>query len=494
MTGCLLLVPDLGRQNGLGHFMRCLALAQAWEDRGGSAVFALSSAGIGAQHRLSDVWSAIRWLPPDELGRASAERVREMATEARVLVLDSYHLDAEYLASVRGAGRPICLVDDDGRGMRFHPDFLLNHNPYATARLYPCPHKATILLAGPDYTLLRRSFAGARREHETKAEVEEVLITVGGGSSGRLGSRIADIVDKAFPSGSLRITLAGGVMDPQADARRRSGRSRRLSDVWDLSRYMAGADLAVAAAGVTSWELAYVGVPTVLVVRAANQRPVAEYLTGKGAAVMGSEAAVHLAAERLAGSLHALRAHSERKDLSQRARTIMDGYGRDRAAMVLDAGGVRLRDADKSDATLLWRWANEPLVRRNSFQQRQIPWAEHVEWYRDRLEDPGTRIYIAVDAEERPAGQVRIQCDKAQEAVVSCLVEPKHRGMGIAAEMLRLAAARFRAAASTPLHAYVKTGNRASARAFRAAGYRMVETVSIAGQSAEHLLHVRHEQ
>ena len=43
--------------------------------------------------------------------------------------------------------------------------------------------------------------------------------------------------------------------------------------------------------------------------------------------------------------------------------------------------GQYLRKATIEDRDLLFQWANDPLVRKNSFSTAEIAYEEHVDWY-----------------------------------------------------------------------------------------------------------------
>jgi RimJ/RimL family protein N-acetyltransferase len=88
------------------------------------------------------------------------------------------------------------------------------------------------------------------------------------------------------------------------------------------------------------------------------------------------------------------------------------------------------RLATMDDALLLWRWANDPETRRNSFTKRAIPHAEHRAWLERRLASPATRIWIFGDA-EGPIGQVRCELEGgAAELHISVAPERRRRGFG----------------------------------------------------------------
>jgi UDP-2,4-diacetamido-2,4,6-trideoxy-beta-L-altropyranose hydrolase len=108
-------------------------------------------------------------------------------------------------------------------------------------------------------------------------------------------------------------------------------------DVLDVPERMAWADLAVAAAGGSSWELARVGTPQIAIVLADNQRPAGRALGEQGLAVsLGWHADVSTG--DIAGAVAGLAADAPRREeLSRRGQALIDGRG---ALRVLSAMGL----------------------------------------------------------------------------------------------------------------------------------------------------------
>lgn len=95
-----------------------------------------------------------------------------------------------------------------------------------------------------------------------------------------------------------------------------------------------------------------------------------------------------------------------------------------------------LRPAVQEDCDLLFRWANEPLVRRNSFHTESIPYEEHVEWFQKQLKRNDSRQFIYLDKNE-PVGQIRItECEG--EAELSYSIAREKRGRGYGERMIKL--------------------------------------------------------
>src|SRR5262249_14791779 len=155
---------------------------------------------------------------------------------------------------------------------------------------------------------------------------------------------------------------------------------------------MAWADVAIAAGGGTCWELAFMGVPTLVLVLADNQREVARGLSEYGLGVNLGDAAC-LKSALLAENLRTLLYdHAQRARMSTVGRVMIDGGGAERVVTLLSQlheepheDALQLRLATREDAGLLWQWANDPQTRANSFHQESIPWDQHVSWYTAKL-------------------------------------------------------------------------------------------------------------
>lgn len=135
---------------------------------------------------------------------------------------------------------------------------------------------------------------------------------------------------------------------------------------------------------------------------------------------------------------------------------------------------LRWKPATLSDARLLWRWRNDPATRRQSGNQNHVPWDTHRAWLARRLGAPGFGLWLAVDGNGAPLGQLRLESTRAGRHEVSISVAPGRRGRGIGTAMLRQAPRRLNGKAVRRLLARIKPENAASAIAFLRAGFRFI--------------------
>ena len=147
-------------------------------------------------------------------------------------------------------------------------------------------------------------------------------------------------------------------------------------------------------------------------------------------------------------------------------------------------GRSSVRPASAADRELLFRWANDAEVRRNSFHPDTIRWDEHVSWF-DRTLVGDHRVIWVLEIDGVPAGQARYELVAPGIAEVGISIASEFRGRGHAAELLRrtapLACSR---SGLTTIEAYVIVGNDASRRAFIRAGYRETGTEERYGRRA----------
>jgi UDP-2,4-diacetamido-2,4,6-trideoxy-beta-L-altropyranose hydrolase len=277
---------DANRSIGGGHIMRCLALADALVERGWRCAFAVSAETMATVPHLKRAQHDIHILSAVEEGDPAA--LLSTATEGcQLLVIDHYGLGAPYEAGCRSLTRQILVIDD--LADRAHDcDLLLDQNlgrdPLDYDGLVPASAR---VLTGPQFALLRPEFAAARSaglaRRQPGTRVRRILVTLGLTDLGGITARV------------VRAALAadtGAMLDVVIDERAQSLpylRSVESSSVTlhfdpnNMCQLMTEADLAMGAAGSTSWERCCVGLPTILLVLADNQRFVARSLAKAGA-------------------------------------------------------------------------------------------------------------------------------------------------------------------------------------------------------------------
>jgi RimJ/RimL family protein N-acetyltransferase len=269
---------------------------------------------------------------------------------------------------------------------------------------------------------------------------------------------------------------------------------RLQTNATDMPELMKWADVAVAAGGTTSWELAFLGLPALVGVLATNQQDVAERLDAAQAARnLGRFEAV--TPRQIARELSSLLTDPHRRgQYSRNGRALVDGLGAPRVIRCLVDRAIRLRRACADDCRQIWEWSNDPAVRDASFSTGPIPWEHHLEWFRRKLDDPQHLFFVASDSGNRLIGQAR--CDLAgAEGTLSISLAAEFRGQGYGRLLIWVAAEEaFQASAAERLHAYVKEGNVASQRAFLGCGFGWVESMEIKGQKASHFILPRTER
>ena len=343
MNETLLIRADASPQIGIGHVMRCVALAEAWQAQGGDVVFALASAPEELERRLDAEGFARRRI----LGRpGQPEEATETAALARscsagCVVLDGYHFGPGYRRAMRPTEARLLLVVDGATPEADGADFVLDQNLGAKLPEGSRGDSRTRFLLGPGYALLRREFWGWRgREHPIAPSARRLLVTLGGSDPENMTLRILRALRQLPESGELEATIVVGPAN-----RHRVSLENELADApasWrllaapeDMPGLIAWADLGVSAAGSTCWELAFMGLPFVTVVLAENQRSIAANLARAGISRdLGWHE--HVSAERLTSTFHELFEDAAlRMDMGRRGQETVDGFGAERVARLL---------------------------------------------------------------------------------------------------------------------------------------------------------------
>lgn len=136
-----------------------------------------------------------------------------------------------------------------------------------------------------------------------------------------------------------------------------------------------------------------------------------------------------------------------------------------------------LRLADISDLDMYYEWANDPVVRNNSFNSAPIPYADHVKWFNKALGSDDVVLYVLMDA-DTAVGQIRISVTDSV-AELSYSIASDFRGMGYGSKIVLLLIDKIRVDRPEiqTIRARVKPDNNASLKVFENQGFTKNEVV-----------------
>ena len=340
----VLFVCDSGAEVGGGHVMRCLTLARALAAEGVRSTFLAPPAVAEVLNAFGD--TARRPVPaaassPGALAAAAAAALREDSFAG--VVVDHYGFAEAEEAALRARGRTLTAIDDLA-DRRHAADLLVDPGYGRAAADYAglLPSGAETLL-GPAYALVRPEFEAARARALPRRgahPVRRVLVSLGltdlGGVTGRVVELLAPMLGD-----DVALDVVAGARAPSLPALRGRAagdpRIRLHVDTTEMASLMTEADLAVGAGGSSTWERACLGLPTLTVVLADNQAPLAGKLAAAGATAAVDARAPDFEAKLQEALARLLDDGGLRASLFWASAAVCDGGGARRVAAALRA-------------------------------------------------------------------------------------------------------------------------------------------------------------
>ena len=333
LFGSLLFRADASIAIGTGHVMRCLALAQAWQDAGGDAVFAMAEATPSVVERLQREGMERIQLKAEPGSVDDGHETIALARGKRAawVVVDGYRFGADYQVALTQAGLKVLFIDDNGHAGRYVADIVLNQNIHARESFYENREKSTRLLLGTKYALLRREFVSAKVGRQIPPVARKLLVSLGGSDPDNVTRRVLEALEQVDMADLQVVVVAGGSNPHSAEIAELVANSshgcRVLTNAANMQEVMSWADLAVSAAGTTCWECCALGLPAVLVIVADNQILNAEALRAACAVNLVSGGSQFPTGEMAQLVTRLANSPSERQTLSQTASALVDRGG-----------------------------------------------------------------------------------------------------------------------------------------------------------------------
>lgn len=328
----ILMRADASEDIGIGHVMRCFALAPFFKDMGSEVYFLclkipakLERLLIEANMELVSFYDNFSDIKEDAELTANIAR----ALSINWVVADGYAFDEEYQSILKEHDLNLMVFDDYGQSKFYSADLIVNPGLSADKNIYSNRASYTRLLLGPKYFPLRQDFLRAGMcSKEISSVGNRVLVTMGGSDPRHSTLKVIESLiglDKY-----LQICVVIGPSYPCPDRLRSAVDKSQillLQDVENMAALMSWADIGVSAGGGTLAEMAYIGLPNIIIKTADNQYASALYQNEIGTSLFLGDAQV-ITSEQVRNCVKSLcKDYLKRQEMSNNGRKFFDGQG-----------------------------------------------------------------------------------------------------------------------------------------------------------------------
>ena len=491
---------DASRKIGSGHVMRCLTLAKALKKEGAKCKFICRDKKINFIEKIKKNGFEVILLPAfkqakkiqrnkdtgptysDWIGvswREDAKQTINALNKEKIdwLIIDHYGIEKQWQKKLRPFTKKIMVIDDLAN--RNHDcDLLLDQNLIANFKnryknLLP---KYCNTLLGPQYALLQAEYKNLHLSAPFRSgPIKHILVYFGGTNQNKLIDLTLSAFLKLNREDVILDVIVGLNSSKKDKLERLSKKNKNIKiykELTSLAPLMLKADIAIGACGATSWERCCLGLPSIVITIADNQKPIAKELNKQGIIRwLGHHDAI------TSNLIHdALKTYINQnlETWSSACKLVTNGCGTEKVVSILAINSktkLKLRFAKIEDEGLLLNWANDPLVRANAFNSGIITKKVHKKWFYSRLNNPKVyKIFIVETKDEVPIGQVQFE-KKGRKYYISYSIANFTRGKKIGFKFLKTAIYEFKKNQKIKLIAEVKKNNIPSCKVFEKIGF-----------------------
>ncbi len=476
----IIIRADGNAQMGMGHIHRTLALADYL-----SEVFEIEFCLLNADDLCSVLiqnknYKIINLKDPDYSNPKIF--LKEIDTSS-IVVIDGYNFRTEYQKAIMENGNKVVAIDDLNEWEQV-ADVVINHGYSAPKNDY-LVSKRTKLYTGLDYVLLKKEFIEATFTGKRNLK-KNILVCIGGTDPKNYSKKILEELLSKTDKQIHLITYSNNAHfdELKSIAEKNWGRVKLHESVStiEMVNLILENDLAILQPSNIALEAASLGIYIGLIKTAENQKFILESLLSKNCAEEVDENNISVRVNSV----------SENEILKQieNQNKLIDKKSPARIQTIFTSLALEIRKVKKEDSEILFKWANDPLTRSNSYNQTEINYDSHVNWLSKKVVDENS-CFLIVEWNKIPAGTVRIDCSE-KENVIGITMASEFRGKKLSATMLDKACNYFFDNFNKQeITAYIKEGNNTSLKTFERAGFKVMDKNEYFGTKSYRLIKIK---
>ncbi len=478
---------DGGASLGMGHVVRSLALADMLKDDF-SIAFAIQQTDKSVINKISESTNEIIVLPHTNNFSEDASDFYSHINPLDIIVLDGYNFKTDYQKTVKASNAKLVAIDDL-HAWHHVADAIINHADDIQKSDYSAEPYTKFFL-GLNYILLRKEFLTTSLITKKVNTISKVFISMGAGDINNLSLKFTHALLNV--KGITEIHLMLGLINPNLqtiqDLIKKNTQVKIIAhfniNAKELKKLLQSCDVAICPASTIALECCAAGIGLISGYTAENQLGILKTLIKYNSAV-DFKNLNQLSIEDIRINFEKLFQDTEMlNELIKNQSKMIDARSPERLLNVfqeLVIEKLHFRMANASDIDLYFKWTNDPLVRSNSFNRKQVSYEDHISWFQTKLNSNDCKFYLFTNDSGNPVGQVRI--DKVEnEIVIGISIDESFRGKSLGVEMLKTACDDYiERNPGSVITAYIKTENIASYNIFLKAGFTNEEFVSEKG-------------
>lgn len=486
MNKKIILRADGNATIGLGHVYRLLALADMLRDDA-ELTFAIAKPDDFMRRTIEQYVDDIIELPGSyayilpSLKQPGEEMPFDLApylTGNETVVTDGYWFGTEYQKAVKNIGAKLVCIDDLAENY-FYADAVINHAPGIYKRQYR-GEPYTKYYLGLDYALLRKEFFNPIPQERNR---RSLFISMGGADQYEITGKVLDTVLQSDLFSEIHIMISS-LFSPKLKEYLHAVSEINPQQVF-LHKNLETSDLVFL---IDTCTYAIVSASTILI--ECYSRGLicsAGYYTNNQMNIYNGFVNQNLAygwgdfnnfeIDR-GGKIKRFAATQKSNSTDPTLNSPVNIRSLFRVKPV--SPEIHIRNAAISDCRLIYEWVNDPEVRQNSINQKNIEWRDHQSWFKEKINSPTTKIFI-LEYKGIPIGQIRFDFVK-DSWEIDYSISKNYRGKGFGKLIVRESILHF--PPKTRFIAFAKPDNMASIHVFKSltfedAGKKTIEGLKL---------------
>ncbi|MEO5572113.1 MAG: UDP-2,4-diacetamido-2,4,6-trideoxy-beta-L-altropyranose hydrolase [Bacteroidia bacterium] len=481
---------DGGTSIGMGHVSRCIALADMLKNNF-KITFAIQETAESILNSIQTVTKEIIMLPQTNNYTEDSIKFSQYLKADDIVVLDGYKFKTDYQKTIKEKKcKLICI--DDLHAWHFAADAVINHADEIDTSVYSTEPYTKFYL-GLDYVLLRKPFLESTDTQRKINEVKKVFISMGAADENNLTQKFTEALLKIKKIEEINLLLSS--INPNLRSIENIIHENKQANIVkhfdigaeELKELIQTCDIAICPASTISLECCAVGIGLISGFTSDNQMGILSGLRKNKVAIDFGDMNI-LSVDDIKNELEKIISETNAiNEMVNNQRKMIDGKSPERLINVFkrfENEKLHFRFAEEADVSLFFQWANDPLVRKNSYNQNLVLYDYHVKWFHLKLVSGECKFYLFFDEQDNPVGQVRMEKSE-NEIVVGISVDKNFRGKSYGVQMLEAATNDYlKSNPESTIAAYIKIENASSYNIFLKVGFTNEEIVTIHGNKS----------